>query len=609
MKRKIELLSPARTADIGLEAIRHGADAVYIGPPQFGARSAAGNSIEDIHRLCDYAHLFDARVYVAFNTILYDEELSTAEKMIHSLYQAGADALIVQDTSVLRMELPPIALHASTQMDVTTADKARFLARIGFSQIVLARELSLAQIKSIRTTTNVVLEAFVHGALCVSYSGRCYASQACFGRSANRGRCAQFCRLPFDLTDAEGKNIEKNKHLLSLKDMNRTESVEEMMDAGVSSFKIEGRLKDVDYVKNITAHYRQVLDEILTRRGDEYERSSHGASRINFEPRPEKSFNRGFTDYFLHGRKKIHCFDSPKSKGEFAGSVSSVGSKSFTIKGATQELRAGDGLCYVDERGNMNGMRVNRVNGTEIFPANMPKMRCGQRLYRNLDYAFVKKLEGPTAERRLRLRIKWEDVAGGFLLQAQDESGRNVENRYAYPKESARTPQEDNIRRILSKCGNTPFSVESVTISMSRSYFIPSSVLSEWRRQLVEMLLEKHRSTYVRPSRRATCEEKTDYMTERIGYEGNVSNESARKFYVEHGVKQVEPAFELSTPSSAVLMTCKHCIRYALGFCPRFHQTALPWAEPLSLRLADGRRFPLQFDCKSCEMKVLINEK
>lgn len=609
MKRRIELLSPARTADIGVEAIRHGADAVYIGAPQFGARAAASNSIDDIRRLCDYAHIFGARVYAAFNTILYDDELAEAEAMTHELWRAGTDALIVQDTALLRMNLPPIALHASTQMDITTPEKAEFLARTGFSQLVLARELSLEQIGRIHSATDVPLEAFVHGALCVSYSGRCYASQACFGRSANRGRCAQFCRLPFDLENADGATIVRNRHLLSLRDMNRAKSLEEMMDAGISSFKIEGRLKDADYVKNITAYYRQAIDRVLECREADYERSSAGRSDLSFEPQPAKSFNRGFTDYFLHGRTRIDSFESPKSRGESVGTVERVMPRSFTLSGCTQEIHAGDGLCFIDEQsGTLSGMRVNRVgDADEIFPAQMPEgLRRGTKMFRNHDHAFKRLLEGQTAERRLGVRLTLSETPEGFRLEALDETGCRAEICHDHAKETARTPQDANIRRILTKCGNTPFRVDEVRIEMEAPRFIPASVLTEWRREVIETLLTTRAQSYCRPEKAEPQQTAAgSYPPARLDYTANVANRLARDFYAAQGVADVTPAFENEAPPHAVLMTCKHCLRYALGVCPKLHGGKSGLQEPLVLRSADGQRFPLRFDCARCEMLVL----
>lgn len=387
--RQIELLSPARNADCGIEAILHGADAVYIGGPSFSARAAAGNSVEDIARLCRFAHLYGARIYITLNTILHDDELSEAERMVHELYQAGVDALIVQDLGLLRLDLPPIALHASTQMDNRTPEQARRLEALGFSQIVVARELSLTDIRAISQATPLPLEAFVHGALCVSYSGQCYASQYCFGRSANRGCCAQFCRLAFDLVDSEGRTVIRDKHLLSLRDMNRLNSLEAMMDAGVSSFKIEGRLKEAGYVKNVTAAYRQAIDKILERRAADYCRSSYGRSTLTFTPQPEKSFNRGFTEYFLHDRRTpMHSFDTPKAMGEAIGEVNRVERRAFTIHPAKPspssdgEICAGDGLCYIDPDGHLQGFRVNRVDPDgRILPATMPPFAKGQNFF------------------------------------------------------------------------------------------------------------------------------------------------------------------------------------------------------------------------------------
>lgn len=615
--RTIELLSPARDADCGIEAIRHGADAVYIGGPDFGARAAAGNSVDDIRRLCDYAHLFGAKVYVTLNTILYDRELAAAERLIVQLYRAGVDALIVQDWALLRLNLPPIALHASTQMDNCTPEKARLLEAAGFRQIVLARELSLAQIKEIAQAVSVPLEAFVHGALCVSYSGRCYASQYCFGRSANRGRCAQFCRLGFDLVDADGIVLARDKHLLSLRDMNRSDSIEEMIDAGVSSFKIEGRLKDASYVKNVTAWYRRRIDEAIARRPDTLRRSSYGTSVLAFSPDPAKSFNRGFTDYFLHGRtpQPIHNFLTPKAMGPAVCTVERVAPKSIVVKMlpacADGGINAGDGLCFIDEEGRLQGFRVNKAEGGTLFPAgDFPRPGRGATLYRNQDFAFEKILLRPdTADRRLRLDITLRETPRGYVLDLRDEAGVAVSQEFEADHASAQTPQQAAQERTLSKLGNTPFAVGDICLKLNGERFIPASLLTEWRRTAVDALLAAHRASYSRdraaalnPSALRTL------MPESIDFKGNVANAEARAFLQEHGATDVAPAFELLQPAAAVpLMTCRHCLRFAFGQCPKqADKAATPrWKEPVSLRLPDGRTFPLRFDCQRCEMQVL----
>lgn len=610
MKRKIELLAPARDVECGLEAIRHGADAVYIGGPAFGARAAAGNTVEDIRRLCLFAHTYGARVYVTLNTILYDDELPEVERLVWQLYENGVDALIVQDMALLELNLPPIALHASTQMDNRTPEKARFLEEAGFSQIVLARELSLDDIAAVSRAVSVPLEAFVHGALCVSFSGQCYASQYCFGRSANRGQCAQFCRLSFDLLNADGEAIVKDKHLLSLRDMNRSSALEEMMDAGVSSFKIEGRLKEVSYVKNITAYYRRCIDEVLSRRADDYERSSFGVSTLQFEPRAEKSFNRGFTDYFLHGRGgQVFSFDTPKAMGEAVGEARRVGRRSFSIKykrgeDAGLRLNAGDGLCYLTPEGKLQGFRVNKVEGMDVYPAVMPPMAPGTSLYRNLDYNFEKLLSRPTAVRRLALWQRFFETEAGYALALRDETGAEVTLRFEAEKDNARTPQRDNIVRQLSKLGDTPFEAAAVEVETSGDRFIPSSLLADWRRSAVDALMEQKLRGYRREERAAgTGAARVDRP---LTYLANVANAQARRYYLDHGAGEVAPAYELEQPDHAVIMFCRHCLRHAFGLCPKHHRRPFPeaWKEPLSLRLSDGRTFALEFDCKNCQMKV-----
>ena len=610
MKRKIELLAPARDVECGLEAIRHGADAVYIGGPSFGARAAAGNSVEDIGRLCTFAHTYGARIYVTLNTILYDDELSAVERLIWQLYDCGVDALIVQDMAILKLDLPPIALHASTQMDNRTPEKAKFLEEVGFSQIVLARELSLNEIAAIHAAVQVPIEAFVHGALCVSYSGQCYASQYCFSRSANRGKCAQFCRLSFDLINADGEAIVRDQHLLSLRDMNRSSSIEEMLDAGVSSFKIEGRLKETSYVKNITAYYRQKIDEVLARRSEDFERSSYGVSRLQFEPKAEKSFNRGFTDYYLHGRiAGVHSFETPKAKGEAVGVAKRIGRRSFSIKYTHGEdpslrLNAGDGLCYITAEGKLQGFRVNKVEGIDVYPAVMPVISPDTPLYRNLDYDFEKKLSRPTAVRKLSVAVRFAEDETGYRLSLKEESGAAVDLHFDYAKENARSPQKDNILRQLSKMGDTPFEVGEAEVDTDGERFIPSSVLADWRRQAVDELMAVKLRDYRRELR--VQKKEHAHVAESLTYLSNVANEEARRFYEEHGAKQIMPAYEIKQPEKAVIMYCRHCLRYAFGLCPKHHHRKFPqeWKEPLALRLADGREFPLEFDCSHCQMKV-----
>lgn len=600
--RKIELLAPAKNAEIGIEAIRHGADAVYIGPPAFGARAAAGNSIEDIKRLCDFAHLFGAAIYITFNTILYDDELAEAERMIYQLYEAGADALIVQDLSLLKMNLPPIALHSSTQMDMTNVEKAQFMEKMGFSQIVLARESSIDEIKKFYDAVDIPLEGFIHGALCVSYSGRCYVSESCFGRSANRGHCAQFCRLSFDLIDAMGNIIQKDKHLLSLQDMNRSASIEEMMDAGISSFKIEGRLKDLNYVKNVTAFYRQAIDKVIDKRQNDYCRTSYGISTYTFTPQLSKSFNRGFTEYFLHGRSKVHNFSTPKARGEFVGTIERSNRDAFYLK-EDSNIAAGDGLCFLNSFGKLEGFRVNKVVNSAIFLGRSIRISRGTKIFRNLDIKFDTILQKTSAERKIQIEMILNETPEGFSITITDEKGYKIAKDFIIEKIMANTPQRENIIKQLSKWGNTIFAVKTFSLNTEK-YFIPSSILSTWRREMEQLLIEEYQKMYQRQQRRQVAKDSSYYIQE-LDYTANVANHLAKDFYTEHGVNHIAPAFEIKPPQSPILMTCRHCIRYALGHCPQKHSAPLPWKEPLYLQSSDGRRFRLKFDCAKCEMQVL----
>ena len=603
----IELLSPAKNLECGLEAIRHGADAVYIGAPKYGARAAAGNSLDDLRQLADYAHQFGARVYVTLNTIVYDDELAEVEALVWQLYRIGIDALIVQDMALLTMNLPPIELHASTQTDNRTPEKVQFLHSVGFSQVVLARELSLDDIAKIHSACPVPLEAFVHGALCVSYSGQCYVSQACFGRSANRGECAQFCRLPFTLEDADGRIIERDRHLLSLKDMNRSAHLEAMMDAGVRSFKIEGRLKDVTYVKNITAYYRQAIDKILFRR-PEYRRASQGVSTYTFTPQPDKSFNRGFTDYYITGRRTdVTSFATPKSVGEPIGHVKEVGRGFITVSSA-KALHNGDGLCYIDERGLLQGFRVNRVEGTRLFLKDMPRtLRARTPLFRNYDQEFERLLSRPSAERRIPVTMHLYEVPFGFALTLADAQGRNATVSLTCDKELAHTEQRAGIEKQLAKLGGTILVAERVDIDFTANWFIPSSVVADMRRRAVDAYERvcklKNENSKLRVNTTAPSVQST-ISGGQLSYLANIANQRAEDFYRAHGAVQVSPAFELNAPKGATLMFCRHCLRYAMGWCPRNGGVKSPYREPYMLVSADGRRFALEFDCKQCIMMV-----
>lgn len=607
--RKIELLSPAKDLNCGIEAVNHGADAVYIGAPKFGARAAAGNSLEDIRTLCDYAHQFGVRVYVALNTILKEDELEEAQRLVWSLYEAGADALIVQDMALMQMDLPPVPLHASTQTDNRTVEKVHFLEQAGFTQVVLARELSLDEIRRIASETDVALEVFVHGALCVSFSGQCYLSAALSGRSANRGECAQYCRLPYTMVDADGKIIADNKHLLSLKDMNRADELEALMDAGVSSFKIEGRLKDVSYVKNVTAYYRKKLDEILKRR-PEYVRVSSGVSRYTFTPQVEKSFNRGFTSFYLHGRTPdVTAFDTPKSLGEFVGTVKEIRGNSFTVAGLTP-LNNGDGLVFFNARGELDGFRVNRVVDNRVYPQEMPRLSPKMKLYRNYDQQFEKLLSKPSAVRKIGVSMTFTDNPGGFSLEMEDGSGARITVARLFVKELAEKEQTDNIRVQLAKLGNTLFEAEKIEVNLTDNWFVPSSLLADMRREAVNLLLSDRRIRYPRElSRKPDSVAKPLFPQQQLTYLGNVANTRACSFYQEHGVKTIDPAFELKAPDHVPLMFSKHCLRYSMGWCPTYQKKKSPFREPYYL-LYKEVRLRLMFDCKHCQMLVLkeVNE-
>ena len=602
-QRKIELLAPAKNLECGMAAIDHGADAVYIGAPKFGARAAAVNSLEDIAALVEYAHLYNVRIYVTVNTILKDEELKETEEMIRALYRVGVDALIVQDMGIAGLELPPIPLHASTQMDNRTAEKVRFLADAGFRQVVLARELSLREIGKIHEACpDVPLEIFVHGALCVSYSGQCYVSQACFGRSANRGECAQFCRLPFSLVDSNDRVIAKDKHLLSLKDLNQSEELEALLDAGASSFKIEGRLKDVSYVKNVTAAYRQKLDAILARR-KEYVRASSGSCRYAFKPQLDKSFSRGFTHYFLHGRTRdVFSFDTPKSLGEEMGTMKEARGNYLTVAGL-KSFNNGDGVCYIDEQGKLQGFRINRVEGNKLYPQEMPRIKPRTVLYRNFDQEFERILSRKSAERKMAVSILLTDNNFGFSLTLTDEDDNSVTLALPREKELARTPQTDNLKTQLSKLGNTPFEARKIEVSFSENWFLPASVLADFRRQAIEKLIAARRINYrrelavLRPTTHAFPQTTLTYL-------GNVMNARAASFYAGHGVASIAPAFEQTPVEKAVLMFCKHCLRYSMGWCPVHQRERSPYREPYYLVSTDGKRFRLEFDCRNCQMKV-----
>ena len=593
--RSLELLAPAKNLECGIAAVDHGADAVYIGAARFGARVAAGNSVDDIRQLCEYAHQYGVKVYVTVNTIIFDNELEATRQLIEQLKEAGVDAILVQDMGLLKMKLPPIALHASTQTDNRTIEKVKWLRSLGFRRIVLARELSVDEISAIhQQVPDVELEVFVHGALCVSYSGQCYASQCLFGRSANRGACAQICRMKYDLLDADGNEIEHQRYLLSLKDLNQYAHLEELIQAGACSFKIEGRLKDITYVKNVVAAYSQQLDAIIAKHPQEYCRASQGHCTYSFTPNLKKTFNRGFTTYFLHGRQPdIFSPDTPKAMGEFVGTVKELRRDSFNVAG-TAAFANGDGLCFINRDGELEGFRVNRAEGNRLFPQQMPKnLRPGLALYRNNDMEFERQLARQSSVRKIPMTFSLKETANGFSLTALD-----VTIEITCEHQAAEKSPRENIIRQLSKLGGTPYECSGVELAEDFNWFIPSSVLADMRRQWVEQI---------------TGIKRNSTATEEIGYTGshesaplydypylyNISNQQAQQFY---GAKSLT-AYELK-PANGPLMQCRHCLRYALGYCVKNGGRKPQWKEPLSLRLGDGRTFRLEFDCKHCQMNV-----
>ncbi len=597
----LELLAPAKNLACGIAAIDHGADAVYIGAPRFGARAAAGNSIEDISQLCRYAHLFGAKVYVTLNTIIYDDELASVSEVISQLEKAGVDAVLVQDMAVRSMlkRQNSMALHASTQTDNRSAEKVRWLRDVGFSRAVLARELSAQEIATIhREVPDIELEVFVHGALCVSYSGLCYASEYCFRRSANRGECAQFCRMRFSLVDADGKEIEHERYLLSLKDMNQSDNLQKLVEAGATSFKIEGRLKDVAYVKNVTAAYSERLNEIIRQHPDQYCRASQGRCEYTFKPDLNRTFNRGYTTYFLNGRQPdIASFDTPKAVGEFVGTVKEIRGNSFNVAGVTS-FANGDGLCFLNADRKFEGLRANRVEGNRIYPFKMPSnLRPGMALYRNNDQEFERVLSKPSATRKIPVTIALRAVFDGFELSA---NGTTVQ--VAAEHQLAQKSPRENIIRQLSKLGDTIFECAGVDVPEDFNFFIPNSQLSEMRRQLVEALLKEKPAPAVPDHQEGEVRgvgQKYAYP-----YLYNISNQKARDFY---GAKALT-AFELKGGDGPI-MQCRHCIRYSLGYCVKHGGQRPTWREPLSLVLGDGRRFRLEFDCQHCQMNVYAEDR
>ena len=631
LPHQLELLAPARDADIGIEAVNHGADAVYIGGPSFGARTSADNSVQDIARLARHAHRYNSRIFVTMNTILRDDELEPARKLAWQLYDAGVDALIIQDMGLLEIDLPPIQLHASTQTDIRTPEKARFLQDAGLSQIVLARELTLQQIAAIDAALGpkdapgrAILEFFVHGALCVAYSGQCYISHAHTGRSANRGDCSQACRLPYEVKDSQGRIVAHDKHVLSMKDNNQSDNLREIIDAGVRSFKIEGRYKDMAYVKNITAHYRVLLDEILEER-PELARASSGECTFHFQPDPNQNFNREFTDYFVQGRKEdIGAFDTPKNPGRPIGFVTATGPNFVELQTDEQDtvIHNGDGLCYLDLQKELVGLQINRAEAVNkkglwrVFPKDpmegFKDLRKGVQINRNRDMDWVRGLEKKSAERRIGAWLALDETADGLTLTITDEDGHSGTATLPGPLQDAKDPSqaEDKLRENLSRLGDTLFQPLDVALNLNGPRFVPASQLNALRRDAVEQLEAGRAAAWHRLPRAKPVEPPVNYPEDTLTYLANVFNHKARDFYAKHGVKVIAAAYESHEEEGEVsLMITKHCVRFSLSLCPKQAKgvtgvQGTVRAEPMQL-INGKEKLTLRFDCKPCEMHVV----
>ena len=608
MKKKIEILAPAKDLIHGMAAINSGADAVYIGAPQFGARSNATNSIEDVAELVKYAHLFNAQVFVVINTILYDNELETCRKMIFELYDIGVDALIVQDMAIMEMDLPPIVLHASTQANNRDADKIKFLKDAGMKRVVLARELNLHQIKEISEASDVELEFFVTGALCVSFSGNCYMSVANGERSANRGSCAQNCRLPYNLIDGHGDTLIKNSHLLSIKDFDVSDQIPNLIEAGVISFKIEGRLKDIVYVKNNVSYLRQKLDAFLEQNSDKYEKASSGKCTFTFDSSLDKSFNRGYTDYFVNERhQSIGSWESPKQKGQYIGKLIKTVGKSYEIENGNL-LNNGDGLCFINENNEADGIYVNRAENGFVFPNVLKEIKDGTFIYRNNDAAFIKIVEREdSAVRKISTSLLLFENENGFELTATDEDGNISSVTLVHPKETTKNNEsiEENFKINLAKTGFTPYVADEISVVFSQNWFLPISKINEMRRTVFEQLSEIRLTNYHREEHQLV---KTShpYPETKLDFMYNVANKLARKFYERHGVTEIEKAFELQwDPGKSRVMTTKYCIKYELEKCPKYHKDTMETKlkEPLVLKQGE-LEYKLKFNCKPCEMEI-----
>ncbi|MDG5973754.1 peptidase U32 [Hydrogenophaga taeniospiralis CCUG 15921] len=625
LPHQLELLSPARDADIGIEAVNHGADAVYIGGPGFGARTSADNRVQDIVRLVKHAHRFGSRIFVTMNTILRDDELEPARKLAWQLYDAGVDALIIQDMGLLEIDLPPIQLHASTQTDIRTPEKARFLQDAGLSQIVLARELTLQQIAAIRAATDpdrCTLEFFIHGALCVAYSGQCFISHAHTGRSANRGDCSQACRLPYEVKDSQGRIVAHDKHVLSMKDNNQSDNLRALIDAGARSFKIEGRYKDMGYVKNITAHYRVLFDAILEER-PELARASSGECTFHFQPDPDQNFNREFTDYFVQGRQQdIGAFDTPKNPGRPIGYVTKVGPNFVELEtdDPATVIHNGDGLCYLDLQKELVGLQINRAeklgNHWRVYPKDpmdsFKDLKRGVQVNRNRDMDWVRGLEKKSAERRIGAWLRLDETTDGLSLTVTDEDGHSATATLPCKLEPAKDPAQADarLRDSLSRLGETIFQPIDVALNLSGPRFVPASLLNPLRREAIDKLEAVRAAAWQRLPRAKPVEPPAPYPEDTLSYLANVFNHKAHDFYAKHGVNVIAAAYESHEEEGEVsLMITKHCVRYSLSLCPKQAKgvtgvQGTVRAEPMQL-INGHEKLTLRFDCKPCEMHVV----
>lgn len=621
----LELLSPARDAMIAKEAILHGADAVYIGGPSFGARHNATNSLSDIAGLVEFAHLFHAKVFVTINTILHDDELEPAQQLICQLYEAGVDAVIVQDLGVMEMDLPPIELHASTQTDIRTLEKAKFLSQVGFSQLVLARELNLQEIREISQNVDAAIEFFIHGALCVAFSGQCNISHAQTGRSANRGDCSQACRLPYTLKDDQGRVVAYDKHLLSMKDNNQSANLRDLVDAGVRSFKIEGRYKDMTYVKNITAYYRQQLDEILLQR-PELARSSSGFTEHFFAPDPDKTFHRGSTDYFVTDRKiDIGAFDSPKFIGLPVGEILGIGKNDISVQ-TTEALANGDGLNVLYKR-EVVGFRANTVQQVceyeqdgqvirqyRVVPndmrAELKELRPPYPLNRNMDHNWQQALQKKSAERRVLVDWQLQLDEQQLTLTATSEEGVSVTVQQAGPFTVASDAQQAlaQSKDTLSKLGTTIYHAQNIHVQAEQAWFVPNSQLKALRRDAIAALTAARVAAHPKGFRKPVSDPPPIYPESHLTFLANVYNEKARAFYHRFGVQLIDAAYEAHEEAGEVpVMITKHCLRFSFNLCPKQAKGVTGVRTKVSdMQLIHGDEvLTLKFDCKPCEMHII----